>query len=56
MRDHNDTPHQEHTSHILGNWQFLDKQVGWDGPEQVPEIEDSGHPGVALALEAKIGN
>lgn len=56
MRGHNDTPHQKHASHIFGNWQLLDEQVGGDSPEQVPEVEDSCHPGVALTLEAKIGN
>lgn len=56
MGDHNDTPHQKHASHVLGNRQLLDKQVRWDSPEQIPKVEDGCHPGVALALEAKIRN
>jgi hypothetical protein len=44
MSDNEYTPDKQHTTHIFCDWQSLDQEIGWEGPEEITKIENSGNP------------
>jgi len=54
MADEEDRPEEDHATSVLRHWETLNEKVGRESPEEIPKIENGGHPTVPLTFKAEI--